>query len=194
MAVRFGNAQYNYIDKSSAFAEMGDRLATIDMGRKVGAAVPLSVGAGSPSNTVSPGPRPASIPSGILIHPTVLPQHMGRKLGDCAPSLGRGLGLHLTMWHGPRPSSVPSGILIHPTVWPQYTNVTDRQDKQRSSNRANHFTNGRISINSPQPGGTWSPSRPPISWWSERCTDSSRMILSGISTNCHVARNGAVLF
>jgi len=30
--------------KSSAVAEMGDRLATIDMGRKVGAAVPLSVG------------------------------------------------------------------------------------------------------------------------------------------------------
>jgi len=30
--------------KSSAVAEMGDRLATIDLGRKVGAAVPLSVG------------------------------------------------------------------------------------------------------------------------------------------------------
>jgi len=41
-------------DKSSASAEMGDRLATIDMGRKVGAAVPLSVGAawsGSLENT-----------------------------------------------------------------------------------------------------------------------------------------------
>ena len=31
-------------NKSSAVAEMGDRLATIDMGRKVGADVPLSVG------------------------------------------------------------------------------------------------------------------------------------------------------
>ena len=30
--------------KSSVVAEMGDRLTTIDMGRKVGAAVPLSVG------------------------------------------------------------------------------------------------------------------------------------------------------
>jgi len=30
-------------NKSSAVAEMGDRLATIDIGRKVGAAVPLSV-------------------------------------------------------------------------------------------------------------------------------------------------------
>jgi len=47
---------------------MGDRLVTTDMGRKVGAAVPLSVGgAGSPSD-MSP------VPSGILIHPGVWPQ------------------------------------------------------------------------------------------------------------------------
>ena len=31
-------------NKSSSVAEMGDRLATIDMGQKVGDAVPLSVG------------------------------------------------------------------------------------------------------------------------------------------------------
>ena len=71
-------------------AEMGDRLATIDRGRKVGdrAAVPLSVGEdGSPSNTMLPWLRSISF---------------------------------------------LSGILIHPTVWPQYTNVTDRQDRQRS--------------------------------------------------------------
>ena len=30
-------------NKSSAVAEMGDRLATIDIGRKVGAALPLSI-------------------------------------------------------------------------------------------------------------------------------------------------------
>jgi len=52
---------------------MGDRLATTDMGEKwVG-------GAGSPSNTMSPGPRPISVPSasGVLIHPnpTVWPQY-----------------------------------------------------------------------------------------------------------------------
>jgi len=47
-----------YTDKCSAVAEMGDRLATTDMGQKVGA-VPLFTGeAGSPSNTMSPGPRP----------------------------------------------------------------------------------------------------------------------------------------
>jgi len=39
-------------------------LATIDLGRKVGAAVPL----------LGPGPRPTSIPSGILFHPAVWSQ------------------------------------------------------------------------------------------------------------------------
>ena len=61
--------------KSSATAEMGDRLATIDVGQKWGLLCPfLWGGAGSPSNTMSPGPRPTSIPSGILIHPAVWPQ------------------------------------------------------------------------------------------------------------------------
>jgi len=64
---------------------MGDRLATIDMGQKVGAAVPLSMGgeAGSTSNTMLPGCRPTSVPcgslivsSGILIHPTFWPQYI----------------------------------------------------------------------------------------------------------------------
>ena len=41
------------------------RLATIDMCRKLGAPHPFGEGAGSPSNTKSPGPRPTSIPSGI---------------------------------------------------------------------------------------------------------------------------------
>ena len=64
-------------NKSSAVAEMGDRLVTIGLRRKVGgAAVPLSTGgAGSPSNTMSPGPRSTSVPSDILIHPTVWPQY-----------------------------------------------------------------------------------------------------------------------
>ena len=37
------------------------------------AAVPLTVGggAGSTSNTMSPGPRPTSVPSGTLMHPTI---------------------------------------------------------------------------------------------------------------------------
>ena len=35
-------------NNSSAVAETGDRLATIDMGQKVGAAVPLSLGSWVP--------------------------------------------------------------------------------------------------------------------------------------------------
>jgi len=42
-----------------------------------GCCAPLRVedGAGAPSNTVSPAPNPTSVPSGILIHPTVWPQY-----------------------------------------------------------------------------------------------------------------------
>jgi len=59
-------------NKSSAVAEMGDRLATIGIGRKWGGA---AVGAGSPL-----GPHLTQcglgrgLPSGILIQPTVWPQ------------------------------------------------------------------------------------------------------------------------
>jgi len=57
---------------------MADQSATTDMGRKVGAsaAVPFSVegAAGFPSNTMSPGPRPTSVPSGMVL-PTVWPQY-----------------------------------------------------------------------------------------------------------------------
>ena len=98
---------------------MGDRLATIDMGRKL-AAVPFG-GSGSLSNTMWPGPWSTSIPSGILIHPAVWPQYIGRKLGAAVPPprFGRGAGSPSnTMSPG---SSIPSGICIHPAVWPQRT-------------------------------------------------------------------------
>ena len=52
-------------NKSSAVAEMSDSLATIDTGR------PFRGGPGSPCNTMSPGLRSTSVPSGILIHPAV---------------------------------------------------------------------------------------------------------------------------
>jgi len=60
-------------DKCSAVAEIGDRLATIDVGWKLEGCVHCGW-AGSPCSTMWPGPRPASIPSGILIHPAVWPQ------------------------------------------------------------------------------------------------------------------------
>jgi len=58
-------------NKSSAVAEMGDRLATIDMDQKLGAVILFKGGAGTPSNTMSLGLRPTSLPSGILIHPAI---------------------------------------------------------------------------------------------------------------------------
>jgi len=57
-------------NKSSAVAEMGDRLATIDIGRKVEVCCALSLGGRSwaPSITMLRKPRPTSVPSGIFIH------------------------------------------------------------------------------------------------------------------------------
>jgi len=76
------------------------RLAATDMGRKVrGLLCPLlDRGAGSPSNTLSPGrrPRPTSLPSGILIYPAVWPQQTWAENWGLYP-LGEGkLGPHLT--------------------------------------------------------------------------------------------------
>ena len=65
--------QYKTEQVLSSIAEMGDRLATIHIGRKEGAAVPLSGGAGSPSNTMWHGPRSTSVSSRILINPAVRP-------------------------------------------------------------------------------------------------------------------------
>jgi len=75
---------------------------------------------------MSPGPRPTSLPSSILIHPGIWPQHRP-KIGDCAP-FGEGAAgfASNTMWPWPRPTSMPSFILIDSIVWSQYTNVTDR--------------------------------------------------------------------
>jgi len=56
------------------------RLATIDR-PKSGGCAPLG-GAGSLSNTMSPGPSPISMPSFILIHPTVWRQYTSRASQD----------------------------------------------------------------------------------------------------------------
>ena len=69
------------ISQQLSSAEMGDRLATIDMGQKVGAAVPLSVGELGSHLTQWPGSRPTSLSSGILIfQPFGLNRH-GPKIG-----------------------------------------------------------------------------------------------------------------
>jgi len=56
----------------------------------------LRGGAGSPSNTMSPEPRPTSVPSGILIHAAVWPQQKCAENWEAVPLLGRELGPHLT--------------------------------------------------------------------------------------------------
>jgi len=91
---------------------------------KRGAAVPLSRGGGTPSNTMWPGPRFTSVPSGILIHPAVWSQQTWAKtwVGVGVPiSLGVAGSPSNTESPGPRPTSVSSGILVHPAVWPQRT-------------------------------------------------------------------------
>jgi len=93
------------------------------MGRNVRGAVPLLGEAGSPSNTMSPGPRSTSLPSGILIHPVIWPRQTRaeNEWGYAPLARGRGGPLSNTMWQGPRPSSIASDILIHSAAWPQLT-------------------------------------------------------------------------
>jgi len=76
--------------------DLASRLAATEMGRKLGGLRPLFWGtAGSPSNTKLPGPRPTSIPSGILICPTVWPQYTNvtdgqtNRTGQQSDSIGQ---------------------------------------------------------------------------------------------------------
>jgi len=79
--------------------DTSSRLATTDVGRKLGAAVPLfgEGGAGSPSNRMWPGPRPTSVLSGILIHPAFGHNTWAEKWGWLCPLffLGGELGTHI---------------------------------------------------------------------------------------------------
>jgi len=109
---------------------MGDRLATVDMGRKLGA-VPF----GELGPHVTQCGLGRGLPSYQVASWSIQPfghNRYGPKIGDCAP-FGRGAGSPSnTMWWGPRSTCVPSSILIHPTVWPQDTSViqTGRQTGQ----------------------------------------------------------------
>ena len=100
-------------------------------------------GAGSPSNTKLPGPRPSSMPSGILIHAAIWPQQIWAENWGLCPFRGGEVGPPSnTVWPGPRPTCVPSFVLIRPTVWLDgYCNVTDRQTGQRTDS-IGRTTNG----------------------------------------------------
>ena len=100
------------------------RLATIGMGRKLGggSASFLGMGAGSPSNTKSPGLRPTSIPSLDASSRTAFGHNRtGPKIGGLHPLCGEGAGSPSnTETPGLTPTFVPSGIFVYPAVWPQY--------------------------------------------------------------------------
>jgi len=84
--------------------------------------VPLSGEAGSPSNTMSPGPEAYLCTKWHLDPSSHLATIHGPKVGGCsAPFLGGARSPSNTMLPGPRPTSIPSGILIHPAIWPQQT-------------------------------------------------------------------------
>jgi len=114
-------------------AELGPRLIQCGLGRgllphqvasssiqsfghnghwtKIGGLCPFRGGkAASPSNTKSPGLRPTSIPSGILMHPAVW-RHGPKIRGVCPIFGGRELRPHLVQCgldQGPPPCQLPS--------------------------------------------------------------------------------------
>jgi len=114
-------------DKSSAVAEMSDRLA--DVGQNVG-------GGCCASFRGSCVPIQHNVAWAEAYLPTKWHYRHVPKIGrwGCAPYAGAGFPSN-TVWPGLRPTSMPSGNLIHRTVWPQYANVTGRQtgqERQRS--------------------------------------------------------------
>jgi len=115
------------------------------MGRKLGRGLrPLfGEGAGSLSNTKSPGLRPTAIPSGIVMHPVVWAQYKFAENwgGGFAPFLGKGLGPHLTQsrlgWGLP-PCQVPSWSVKpfgHNTPTLQTDRQTDRTEQRTGQDR-----------------------------------------------------------
>jgi len=110
-------------NKSSAVAEMGDCLAAIDIGQKVGRGCASFCGGGSGvpiQHNVAWAKayrRTKWYPNASSHLATI---HIGRKVGATVPLLEGGNGSPSnTMWLGPRHTAVPSGILIHPAVWLQ---------------------------------------------------------------------------
>ena len=133
----------NILNKSSAVAETGD-CATAEWAEKWRLLCPFLRGAGSPSNTVSPG---RVLPPYQVVYASIQPFGHNRpgprfintqafrlacvpklrKWGCCAAFRGVAGSPSNTMGPGPKPTSIPSGIFIRSTVWLQYTHVTDRQ-------------------------------------------------------------------
>jgi len=109
------------IRKVNKCTDIGNRMATIDIGQIVRVLCPFLGGAGFPSNTMWPGPR--RISSGSLIHPAVWPQQTWaefRKL--VAVPLWGELGPYLTQCGR---AEAYLHAIFHQT---DRTDSTDRQD------------------------------------------------------------------
>ena len=119
-------------NKCSTVADMGDHLATTDMGQKWRGLCPFFGGELGPYLTkcrLGRGLRPYQVASSS-IQPFGHNGH-GPKIGSLCP----------LFWGAVSPSNIVTGdeaylhakFHLDPTVWPQYTNVTDRQ-RDRQSN------------------------------------------------------------
>jgi len=106
-----------------------------------GAAVPPFWGTGSPSNTMSLGPRPISLPSSILIYGAVWPQQTRAKIRGLFPyggaeshltQCGQSRGLPPCKWH-----LDPSNRLA--TIHQRYRQI-DRQTDRTGQNRTGQTT------------------------------------------------------
>jgi len=124
---------------------MGDRLATIDMGRQLGGGLCPFLGGAELGPHVTQCGQGRGLPlyqvASWSIQPFGHNKH-GQKLGAVPPFLGR------VSWV---PTCMPSFTLIHPTVWPQYTNVTDRTTvrwhKKITLQELWHFCSGLADLN-----------------------------------------------
>jgi len=90
--------------------------------KKWGLCAFLGGGSWVPINTISPGPKPSSVPKWQFDPSSHLATtDKGGKFPGCAPFWGMGAGsVSNTMSPGPRPTFLLSGTLIHPAIWPQY--------------------------------------------------------------------------
>jgi len=136
---------------------MGDRLATIDMGQKVGAAV-------MPLSKAELGTHLTQCRQGWGLPPCkwnpaassrLATTDMGRKLGAC-PLLGGGKAGSPSNTKSPgtrcRPTFVPSGIIIHPSVWRQTAWTNKRVHRKTTTLGAE---NGESAIEKLRWGWRW---------------------------------------
>ena len=85
-------------------------------------------GAGLPSNTMSPMPRPTFLPYGILIHPAIWQQQTSAENCGSKPLLGGAGSPSNTMWPGPRSASMAVPLLLGGGAQSVKVHSTDAQN------------------------------------------------------------------